>query len=163
MSTSLSGRDEITLKTNVMTTGNDSVAKDSYRTGTALCPTLDQPWTNGTGSGAGQKHYHDALTLAGSATTTLDLSVLGGGFATVRRLLLRLRSPATGVKLVVGNAASNPFQPWLSSTTATEDVADVLYRRSAVDGWPVSGSAKNLKVVNPGGTTVTFDISVLGH
>lgn len=163
MSTALSGRDEITLKTTVLTTGNDSVAKDAYRTGTALCPTFDQTWIAGTAANCAQKHYHDALTIAAGGSTTIDLSSVESGFTKVRRIVLRLRSPSAGVKIVVGNAASNPFAPWLSTVTVTEDVAGVLYRRSEVDGWSVSGSAKNIKIANPGGSQVIVDVSIVGY
>lgn len=162
MSTTLIGKDEVVINVNVRTTGSVNVTNDQYRTGTPLLPAMDQVWRDGTGSGQAQKHYYGLHTLAGSASTTLDLSSLGGGFTKVKRLALRLRNAAAGVKIVVGNAASNPFAPWASSATVTEDVADLLYRRSAVDGWTVSGSAKNIKVENPGAASVSFDVSVVG-
>jgi hypothetical protein len=153
------------------TTDSDTVRSDVYRSGvrtTGLLPTLDTTYVDGTGANQAQKHYHKKHTLAGAASVTIDLNAavdergVTHNFANIKEVMIRLRTPTTTVKVVVGNAASDPWAPWLSSATATEDVFSKLRRSNPVDGWTVPAAA-NLKIANPGGTSVDVDVSLIGH
>jgi hypothetical protein len=169
LSTTLTGTDTLILETAVRFTGSDGSFTDRYKTGaSSLLPTLTKAFADGTGSGQAQKHYHDALSVGTGAGTTIDLTAVTSdnlsalSFSEVKRFVIRIRSAAAGVYLTVGNAASNVWAPWLSSSTATLRVDDVLYMRSSVDGWAVDSSNKNLKLVASAGT-LTVDVSFIGH
>jgi hypothetical protein len=168
LSTTLTGTDTLVLETLVRYTGTVRTFPDRYKTGaTSLLPTMTQGWTDGTGSDQAQKHYYDALSV-GTGGTTIDLTactsddLAATSFTKVKRFCIRLRDQSAGVYLTVGNAAATVWAPWLSSSTATLRVDEVLYMRSPVDGWTVDGSNKSLKLVASAGT-LTVDVTFIGY
>lgn len=151
-------------------TAKPNVIQDTVVYGQGGVPAITATLNDGTGANNANVIWNGMLVIAGSGSTTLVLSFglteAGAAvvFAKIRRMLIRLRTPAAGKKVVVGGAASHPWAPWLSTLSVTEDVASLLFRESDVDGWTVgSGSADQLKFANPGGSSITVDVSLMGE
>jgi hypothetical protein len=133
--------------------------------------TLTQTLSDGTGANKANKMYAATVSLAAAATTTLVLSdgslVQDGqsvAFTIVRRVLIALRTPATGVKLRLGGAGTHPWAPWWSDQTITEDFPYIFWRAGDIDGFAVSsGSHDQLKVANPSGSTQAADLVLVGE
>lgn len=164
---------EVSVNAEVTTTNSDGITLDRYRTGssssaTGLLPRMRTTLTNGTSANQASKHYHRKHTITASGSVTLDLNALTDergqtiDFANIKTVLIRVRTPAASKKVVVGNATTSPWAPWLSSSTATEDVHSILYRESPVDGWTV-GATANLKIANNTGSSIDVDVSLMGH
>ena len=169
MSTELRAAEEIRINATVKTTGTDGTSLNIYRTGTLLLPASEHVFTNGTGTDQAKYHYRYAHSLAKSGTVTIDLTSCTGDatlgaitFSIVKRVWIRLRTPATATYVVVGGAA-NPFAPWLSTTSVTERVYDQVYRRNPVDGWTVAAGAKNILITEPGVAAAVVDVSIIGY
>ena len=83
-------------------------------------PTQSTTITDGAGANKAEAQFHDQISIADGASTTLDLETLldfagdALDFTKVKGLMLQnLSADAT---LLVGNAAANPF--WLTTTNA---------------------------------------------
>lgn len=167
------GNYALTFKAGVKVTDTTKPNKvqDLANVGVGTFPAIGAQLVDGTGAGKANKIWAGVLTIAASSSTTLTLSsgLVGGAgqavaFAIIRRILIRFRSPATGQYVVVGGAATHPWAPWLSTTSVTEKVADMLLRVSDTDGWTVgSGSADQLEFANPGGSPITVDVVLVGE
>jgi hypothetical protein len=123
--------------------------------------------SNGTGANQANKVWYDERTLTASSTDDLDLTnlTLNGvtvTFSKIKWVILRVVFPATGVKIVFGGAVTNVFLGWLSGTTPTEDIQDLTIRLANIDGWAVDSTHKIFQLNNPGGTSVTYDIILIG-
>lgn len=134
-------------------------------------------YTTGTGAGQVDLLYAKQLSLAASATTLdltslTDLSGASINMARVRFIWIFNLATTAGYTITVGNAASNPFTGFLSSTgTAVcypgssssygrlifEDPQSVGGSVGAVTG----GSNKNLKL-DPGSNTVSCYVVIGG-
>ena len=87
-------------------------------------------------------------------------------FTNVRRLIIAIVSP-TGIPLVVGNAASLKFQGPLSSS-GTQTIpgyigALLLWENKSTAGYPVNGTATNLKLTNTELTPVVVSVYIAGE
>ena len=128
---------------------------------------------SGTGVDSADLLWHDVRTLAGSATEDLDIA---GGitdsfgaavtFARVRGLIISNQTTSAGIILEVGGAASNEWYAWAG---AAGDKAKVgpdgvlyLWNPSAAGVAVTAGSADTLKIANTGGSTVTYQIVIIG-
>lgn len=134
----------------------------------------DQPsvsWASGSASGCANLHWEAKnVTLAGGASTTLVLSALVDGqgrscpFANVAGIEYAASGrPATGY-LNFGGAASHNWDdsPWGSGTLKVYDLA--AFAASGSGAWPVtSGSKDQLKIANPTGVSVTFNLGLIGR
>lgn len=163
----LAAKIELRYQATLTAVNSDSSLPDRYKLGSGLNPAYEQSYSTGTGTRQGNLHYHKAHSLAAAGTVTIDLNAAVDergtyNFANVRVLWIRLRTPATATKVVVGNAAANPWAPWLSDQTKTEDVFSALLRENPVDGWAVPAAA-NLKITNPSAGAVIVDVSILGN
>lgn len=168
MATTLAGSIEIVPSIRVRYTNSDSTFVDSYGTPSSLLAKMKVTFSDGTSNLMAQKHYHKEHTITASGSTTLDLTALADergntfNFSKVRWLIIRIQTPGTGVALTLGNASSNIFAPWLSSTTTTEEIQDMYFRDAPYAGWTVSGSAKNVKIANGTGSNIICDVSIGG-
>jgi hypothetical protein len=123
---------------------------------------------DGTGPNQANKLFVRDYTLTAGTSQTLDLTALTRvylptvSFTAVKWLFIRLRSPETLIKAVVGNAASNVWSAFLSASTATIDVKDKLEWSDPIDGGTVDGTHKNVKINNLGGTTIIVDVVLIG-
>lgn len=156
------------LDVRVTTARADQIDADNYKTGTTLRPAIATAYTLGTSARQALVHYYRMHTIDATDAVTIDMNAAEKedgaifNFATVRWVFMRIRTPGAGVELIVGNAASNPWAPWLSSATATEELHHILYRESPYDGWAVP-SAANLKIANNTAASINVDVSILGY
>lgn len=141
--------------------------------GQGILPSSVFTLASGTGTGQASKWYLARRALAG---TTFDLLDLAGGltdyagasltFSAVKRCLVAVVSPDGTKKLRVGpQDQSNAWQGWFGGTGATvyEEVFHTTDRKHPYAGWTVTGgSADVLAVYNPGATSVTYAIWIIG-
>lgn len=152
--------------THLNTLGQNSIT-DTIAAGVDPFASFLKSLTDGTGAGSANKLYHKTLTL-GSGNTDIDLTSLtdefGGAYAfsLVKWFILRLTTPATGVYVTVGNAASNGFVGWFGASTHTEAVRDYVIKVNQIDGWTVDSSHKTLRINNPG-SSLTADLIMVGE
>jgi hypothetical protein len=169
MSTALACNIQLKGGVVVQYTGTDGGFPDTWKFGTGLLPAWALQLTYGTTANKAQKHAHKKITIAGGGNTTIDLTAFASdnlgtiSLSNVRAVIIRLRSPATGVYVTVGNASSNVFAMNLSSSTVTFNVADMELKTSPIDGWTVDSTHKNVKIANPGGASVDIDVSFIGY
>jgi hypothetical protein len=125
----------------------------------------------GTAANQGKFLYHDQLTvqpatntdlILNSATNTfVDAFQLPLQFTAVKWFLLRLTAPAAGVRIVLGNAAGQPWPAWFGQSNQTMEVRDELFMVNQIDGWTVVAQDK-LRFNNPTASAITFDIAIIG-
>lgn len=150
-------------------TDSDASPRDLHRLGSSLFPRWILSLTDGTTAGKAQLQYHRKHTIAASGDTTIDLTAAATerfgniDFDKVRVMVFRIRTPAAGTKITIGNAAANQFSAWLSGATVTEDCADITIRTNPYDGWTVDATHKNLKIANPSAVSVDVDVWIIGY
>jgi hypothetical protein len=125
---------------------------------------------SGSGQGDGSWNIEDAVLLSAATVeydlTALTRSVFGGSLTTsfqkIVALVIEVDSTSTGA-LVVGGAAANTWVgPFIDTTDKIALEADSQYAQTQyLDGWPVSGSNKALKLEASGGN-VTYSIYLVG-
>lgn len=154
-------------------TDNDGAVQSPANlvSGSSGFPTLLRQLVNGTGAGQANKFWYTASrALAAGAN---DDWVLNGGtlkdrfgnavsLTTIVYVLMRLRSPATGVRLLLGNAGSNPWAGWWGGGTTTLTVRTWLQQLDDIDGMPVN-PGDTLRVRNPGGASTNYDLVLIGR
>lgn len=155
-------------------TGNNNL-QASQRYGSGDEPSLDLSFTTGTGPGQIDVIYRNLLTLAAAASLTIDLKggnsekdVLNNAlsFAKIRRFLVQIVSPGSTKSLKVGpQNVSNPWAALLGSAVLTTDyitVKDKLEITDSQDGFVVSGTSKQIKILNSSAVSVTALIEFHG-
>jgi len=126
--------------------------------------------SNGTAANQATNLWHDRRSVGAGANDDLDLnnaSILNAfgqalALTKVAWVFFRIVTPATTVRLVLGAAASNPWQAWFGATTHTEEVQNLFFKDNQIDQWTVSGTSKVLRVNNPTASAVIYDIVILG-
>lgn len=134
----------------------------------------DQPsvqWASGSASGCANLHWEAKnVTLSGGASTTLVLSALVDSqgrscpFANITGIEYAASGRPTGGYLNFGGAASHNWDdsPWGSGTLKAFDLA--AFAASGSAAYPVtSGSKDQLKISNPGGSSITFNLGLIGR
>lgn len=151
------------------------------RSGTTDFPEFTRLLTNGTGANQATNQWSDCRTLAASTREELHLngtlSVLASGttetlvnaagvtlaFTRIVWFLCRVRDPAAGKRIVLGDADTNPWLAWFGTNPdATEEVRVDCLKRNDIDGWAVTGSSAVLRVANPSSVSVVYDIAIVG-
>ncbi len=130
---------------------------------------------NGTAAGQADRTFHDTRTLAASANEDLDLAgvlvdALGGSLTFARIKGLIVSAAASNVNnVIVGGAASNGVVSFVGASTHTITLrpgATLALMAGAADatGYAVTaGTGDLLRIANSaGGSTVTYDIAVIG-
>lgn len=134
-------------------------------------------YSNGTGAGAIDLLYAKQLSLAGTATTLdltslTDLSGASINFARVRFIWIFNLATTAGYTITVGNAASNAFTGFLSSTGtavcypgSSSNYGRLIFEDPNSTGGSVGavtgGSNKNLKL-DPGANTISCFVVIGG-
>jgi hypothetical protein len=140
--------------------------------GSGLFKSLRRALANGTGSGQGNKCFYQAnrslaaggndnwvLNGAGANTTDRYGNVIT--WLKVKYALLRLTAPAAGVSLLLGNHATHPWAGWWGGGTTVLTVKVWTQHVDDLDGLTVNVNDA-LRVNNPGGAPVIYDIVLLG-
>ncbi|MCL5105670.1 MAG: hypothetical protein M1133_16380 [Armatimonadetes bacterium] len=126
---------------------------------------------NGAGANQAQVVWHDRRSLLTTATEELDLAgALVNAFGTVtftkiKGIIIDVRTVTTGYRLLIGGAAANAFETWLGAAgdKIRIDAGGMFCLTSPVDGYTVTaGTGDILKIDNPSGGTVEFDIYIIG-
>jgi hypothetical protein len=127
------------------------------------------PIANGTGAGAAQHVWPDALTV-NTTGTTLDLTALTNGldggtrnFSKVKSIKIHNVDPTNS--LVIGNAAANPWTGLLGSGTATLTLppgGHIWVHAPSAAGLAVAGGNKNLLLAAAAGTCAAT-LTVIGE
>lgn len=116
--------------------------------------------------------FSDTITLSASGSQNLDLAgslenALGGAavFAKVKAIAVKA-SPANTNDVVVGGAGSNTFDGPFADSSDKINVAPggVLLVTAPAAGWDVTADTGDILTVanGAGGTSVTFDIIIIG-
>ena len=124
--------------------------------------------SNGTGSGAADKMYHDTITVAGGANASLDLQtaldVAGVALAAVECRFLAFKVTTTGTGVTIKAHAANGWAPSVFAT----DVSDILPTKGGgvyifstpTNGSPaIDGTHKVVYFLNTDGA-LTADVEV---
>jgi len=165
----------MTTLTSAIKVGLTSTLAGAPNLGTAaanLAYSKNNAFTAGAGLDQCNLIYAETITLAASATQTLDLTALTDNlgnaiaFAKVKGLLI-VAAVANTNNVLVGNAASNAWFAWCDAATDVIKVLPggvMLLVAPTAAGFAVTAStAMNLKLANSSsGTAVTFDIMILG-
>jgi hypothetical protein len=129
--------------------------------------------TNGTGSGNANEVYigrhtitaggGSSIDLAGSLTNPLGQTIT---FATIKALLIIVRSPDGTKKVLVGpQNVANTWQGPFGGTGATayEEVYEIFLKATRYTGWTVTaGTGDLLRITNPGASDVDVDVLIIG-
>jgi hypothetical protein len=127
---------------------------------------------NGTGANKAQVSWHDRRTLATTTSENIDLSgALSGAFGVttftkIKALCIKVNTTTAGYRLEVGKAVANAFDALFCDPTDAIKVqaGGVLLLWAPVDGYTVTGdTADILKINNPSGGTISYDIIVIGE
>lgn len=176
----LTGQFDITGYATKTTSPGNSAPAETGRLGSsgyqAVSITVSDTATAGFSSGVltsqCTKQYVAKRTLAGGANDDLDLTALTDGlgaannFATVKQILIEIDTPDGTKELRVGpqavaNAWPGPFGAEAGATDYLK-VREFLFLTNHLAGWAVSGTDKVLRVANPGGTSISYHVHILG-
>src|SRR6185369_1345402 len=147
---------------------------------TGITPTVSSAWyytkalTDGTTAGTANRIYFVQTTIAGGASTTLDLAgsltdFFGSTitFARINYMWIKLTSDTAATSISVGNAAATQFVNWISSTTATVKIYNdgiFLLGDAGTTSYAVGAGASDfLKILNnDGSNTATLQLCFIG-
>lgn len=138
-----------------------------------LNQTWIETWANGSGSGQAQQMWFDERTLLTTATEELDLQALAAGpfgtvnFSKVKGIIIRVTTATAGYRLLIGGAVANQFA---GAAQMLQDATDKIkigagsqfFMSNFVDGFTVDGTHKDIKIDNPSGGSVTYQIIIWG-
>ena len=167
----LQGNFNLAFQTQLQQVMAQNTVNDRLQAGAGKFTKINKTLTNGTGTGKATNVWHDQRTLTagstdnlvlGSGSALLNAFGVAIGFTNIKWVLIRVTAPAAGQRLVVGNAASNPWLAWFGSTSHTEEVRSVLLKSNDVDGWNVNPN-NTLAINNAGSGSLTYDIAVVGN
>jgi hypothetical protein len=136
-------------------------------------PNGNVPIALGTASGQANRTYSAQRTIAGSGTDNLDLA--GSGlldangraldFVRIKQIVVRAAITNAG-SIQIGNAGANTFTgPFSAATGAINLTPGDVFNVSRFDatGWAVTaGTADILRIANLVGSTVSYDIVIVG-
>jgi len=142
---------------------------NTLTTGIGSIPVMSQSYTNGMGAGQINKCWFKTKDLTAGSSDTWDLTSgltdhEGNAvvFTGIKELIVAVITPDGTKKVVVGNAASNSFQGKLSAGSTEDCFYYARWPKPDASGYAVDSTHKNLKINNPGASTVTYFILALG-
>lgn len=136
----------------------------------ALDETFTTTLTDGTGANKGQEAVFIQSTLATATPETWDLQAIAGAFGNVnftkiKLLAIAVTTTTPGYRLEIGGAASNAWEvPVAAAGDIIKAYAGGLFIwTSPVDGGTVDGTHSDLKINNPSGGSVTYQMWIVGE
>ena len=155
----------------VLYRGNFTNALDLTQVTDALAYTKTQDFLNGTGANKLGKHWSDQRSLTTGTNETLDLTALTGGafgnvsFSKIKVIIIVVTTTTAGYTLEVGGAGTTPFSACFKdpSDIAVAGAGGYLVLTAPVDGMTVDSTHKSLKINNPTGGTINYDIVIAGE
>jgi len=134
----------------------------------AFNQSIRKNFTYGSGANKAQAAWTDSRSLATTASEEIDLQALVNAFgnlsvAKIKALIISVKTTTTGYRLVVGGAATNAWEAWTTvpGSTIRVSAGSQLVLTDFVDGGIVDATHKILKISNPSGGTVDYDIIVI--
>lgn len=165
----------LALSANGILTKDDTVCivTDTVSNGTNSFPSLEIDLTDGTGAGQGNKWYRKYITLAASASTTIDLigSTDTDPFGQANNLtrviafLVAIVDPDGTKAIRVGpQGGANPFVGPFNASSAYLTVKYWhLSAEPSATGWAVTGGSNDtFHLNNPSASSVSFVVWILG-
>lgn len=155
-------------------TGVLSSPTDQITIGSGAFSEIKLSLAEGTGADQAQKHWAGTVVVGAGLNVDLDLTALVGGpfgnvsFARVLVAIADIDAPDGAKLLRVGpQAVTNAWPAWFGGVAASnyEELRQTLFRvntKAATPGWPVSGTTKMLRFNNPGGSSVTGRVFLVG-
>lgn len=135
-----------------------------------LAKTVKKSFTNGSGANKAQAVWTDSRSLLTTTSETLDLNALVNAFGTlslskVKAIMIYPTTATAGYRLLVSAGASNGWSACFgdASDVLRVDAGSPALLTSFVDGWTVDGTHKTIKIENPSGGTVAYEILILGE
>jgi len=143
--------------------------------------TYSKSTTNGTGAGKAQKLHVDTLTIAGGATTTLDLDgVLTDVFGTaisfdrIKVIYIELTTTTTSTSITVGGHATQAFRNWITGAPDMDTAQPKIRVRNGgcfflactdATGYDVTNTTQDkLNITNEDGSNAaTVNICLIGE
>ena len=169
MTTRLSGKIEEAPNVQYL---DDDTAGVVHTTQAGQGPQVTDNWEirDGVGTDQAKIMVVRRITLAAGASETIDLQALVDKFnatlvLTKVKYLKIIAAAGNQDTIEVGNAAANAWFPHMGAATHTLKIiaggSDRIQEQKA--GYTVSGTAKNLKILNnDGANPATFDIIIVG-
>lgn len=123
---------------------------------------------NGTGVGQANAYWRDVITIAASATATIDLRNLSLAFygatgsvslASVKQILVVNQSSAAS--LSVGGTTTNRWTA-LAAGAVTVGASGSFYALHGGTGYATTGTDKVIAITNNGAASATVEIYVVG-
>jgi len=167
------------INTSDRVTGGGSVVnsstgeRQSASIGGAVFPQQKFTYSYGTGDGQVTKWYLAQRVLAGTTFDNIDLTAglttLGvvQAFTALKRVWIAIVSPDGAKKLRVGpQNQTHANILWFQAVTANfwEETYTNIKKDRPVTGWAVAaGSTDVLSIYNPGATSVTYALWVMGN
>lgn len=151
-----------------------SSPQDNVSTGNgANFDPLTQTFTWGTGNQQAKEYWHDTRTITAGANDDMDLaggltSPLGATitFTAIKAFLLLIDAHDGTKSLRVGpQGVANAWQGWHGGVAAGNynTVHEWMVMVNSYSGWAVTaGTGDILRINNPGGTSVSYHIWILG-
>lgn len=169
MATTLTAQIEVDFRSEIEDAGDLNTVTETLTVGAGGLPEFSFTLTDGTGVDEAQKQWYAKRTVTAGSNDDIDLRSLTGRYAgttvsfdEVKWLIINIRSPGTGVRLVVGGAGTNEWSAWAAATGDKFNV-EKFDLKVTTDGWAVDSTHKVLRVNNPTASSVTYDIVVIGN
>lgn len=134
--------------------------------------TFSKTLTVGTGADQADQVFSDQRTLAGTANETLDLQSLTNSlgvavvFTKVKLLYIEVVSTNSDSTITVGASGSSAFNtPFSGDDTFSIDIGPggvAMFCRTDSTAYAVSGTVKDLKVLNNSASSLTYNIIIAG-
>lgn len=130
--------------------------------------TVSAKTANGTGTGQANVYWRDVITIAASATATVDLRSLSLAFygatgsvslASVKQLLVVNKSATAS--LAVGGSTTNRWTA-LAGGAVTVGASGSVYALHGGAGYATTTTDKVIAITNNGGASATVEIYVVG-
>lgn len=170
-SLTVSGNSSITQTTG---SGVNSSNMAGVTPGSNTFPEMVTSLSNGTGSGQANEQFAKSYDITTGANQDLDLTgtALQNGlgeniaFTAIKLFVVAIHSPDGTKKVRVGpQGVANAWQGPYGGTGATvyEEVLEYMVKINQYGGWTVTaGTGDILRINNPGASTVTVSVWLLG-
>ena len=157
-----------TIKTTL--TGTFANALDLTTVEDKLSKILTTAFTSGTGANKAQVLFSDERTLLTTTDETLDLMALTSAFGVttlskIKAIVVSVVTLSNGYRLQIGGAAANAVSGFFVDPGDILEVqaGSTLVLTAPVNGYAVDATHKDLKISNPSGGSVTYDIYLIGE
>lgn len=153
-------------------TSTDALASPTQQAsiGSGTFSSLDLNFSNGSGNSQISNWYLGQRTVNAGANDDIDLTAILNALAValgatkIKVFLIRIVSPdGTKVLRVGPGAVSNPWNSWIGGTNPYLLVYDWFLLPNRYGYTVTATTGMNLRVTNPGASSVTYDLWLIGN